>query len=110
MLGFRRKEFVNKVRIWLKENESMDDGNVNDVDDANVQVEKHCDVVDDGVNPEDSVSNISSKRSKRSHASSTSSARKQAMAEALKKKHELNSTHRRKSLCLIPPHLLLRRV
>ncbi|MEQ2234744.1 hypothetical protein ILYODFUR_034547 [Ilyodon furcidens] len=77
-------EFVNKVHIWLKENEVDDDvcENVcNEVAADNVQAGKHDDEGDEGVNTEDSVSNISSVRFKRSKASSTSSTRKEALAD-----------------------------
>ncbi|XP_013856202.1 uncharacterized protein LOC106512048 [Austrofundulus limnaeus] len=101
-------EFVNKVRIWLKESEEEDDVRENACEEVaadNVQTEEHLN--DEGVNPEDSVSNITNVRSKRSSASSTSSARKQALAdqaallakaEALKKKHKLEEQEQRHRL------------
>lgn len=92
-------EFISKVQLWLSSVEQS----VIDGCEQNVINVTNVNVIDDGINPEDSISNVASQHSSRksaysSRSSTTSSARIQAEADkaallarmaALKEKHSL---------------------
>lgn len=107
VLGLLSSDEKEQQETWFKAKTMFNDECIADANqwvlcnESNVS-ERECDVIDDGINPNDSVSNVESKRSKGSKSSSGSSTASSARVKA----EADRAAHVARAACLKDMHAL----